>query len=162
MSTRLAWGHLAALAIWIAISGAAYIYFDARQKPTIVTARAGLTGGQVVIPRARDGHYYLRGAIGGHVVDFMVDTGATTVSISRTIARQANLPAGIPASFSTAGGTVAGEIVPGQTVEAGGIVVEGLRIGVGIHGDIGLLGQNFLRNVDVLQLEDKMVLRTRH
>jgi aspartyl protease family protein len=94
-------------------------------------------------------------------VDFMVDTGATTVSISRTVARKANLPAGIPASFSTAGGTVAGEIVPGQTVEAGGIVVEGLSLGVGIDGDIGLLGQNFLRYVDVLQLEDKMILRVR-
>jgi aspartyl protease family protein len=162
MSTRLAWGHLAALAIWIAISGTAYLYFDARQKPTIVTARADLAGGQVVIPRSRDGHYYLRGSIGNHIVDFMVDTGATTVSISRTVARKANLPPGIPASFSTAGGTVAGEVVSRQTVEAGGIVVEGLSIGVGIHGDVGLLGQNFLRNVDVLQLEDNMVLRTRH
>jgi aspartyl protease family protein len=162
MSTRHAWGHLAALAVWTALSAAAYLYFDARQKPTIVTAKAELGGGQVVIPRSRDGHYYLHCAIGGQVVDFMVDTGATTVSISRTVARKANLPAGIPASFSTAGGTVAGEIVPGQTVEAGGIVVEGLSVGVGIHGNIGLLGQNFLRNVDVLQLEEKMILRTRN
>ena len=160
MSIRLAWGHVGALAIWIALSGAAYLYFDARQKPTIVTARADL-GGQVVIPRSKDGHYYVRGGIHGHTMDFMVDTGATTVSISRTVARKANLPAGSPASFSTAGGTVAGEIVSGQTVEAGGIVVEGLSVGVGIHGDIGLLGQNFLRNVDVLQLEDKMILRVR-
>lgn len=161
MSTPLAWGHVAALVIWTAISGAAYLYFDARQQPTIVTARPDLADGQVVIPRSRDGHYYLRGAIGGHVVDFMVDTGATTVSISRTVARKANLPAGIPASFSTAGGAVAGEIVSGQAVEAGGIAVEGLSVGVGIHGDIGLLGQNFLRNVDVLQLEDKMILKVR-
>jgi aspartyl protease family protein len=161
MSTRLAWGHVGALAIWITISGAAYLYFDARQKPTIVTVKADLAGGQVVIPRSRDGHYYVRGMIRGHAVDFMVDTGATTVSVSRTVARKANLPAGIPASFSTAGGTVAGEIVSGQTVEAGGIVVEGLSLGVGIDGDIGLLGQNFLRYVDVLQLEDKMILQVR-
>ena len=91
----------------------------------------------------------------------MVDTGATTVSVSRTVARKAHLPEGIPASFSTAGGTVAGEIVSGQTVEAAGITVEGLSIGVGIHGDIGLLGQNFLRNVDVLRLENKMILKVR-
>ena len=161
MSMRLAWGHFAALAIWLAFSGAAYLYFDARQQPTIVIAGADLTGGQVVIPRSRDGHYYVRGVIRGHAVDFMVDTGATTVSVSWTVARKAHLPAGIPASFSTAGGTVAGEIVSGQTVEAGGITVEGLSIGVGIHGDIGLLGQNFLRNVDVLQLENKMILKVR-
>ena len=108
MSTRLAWGHVTALAIWIAISGAAYLYFDARQKPTIITARADLAGGQVVIPRSRDGHYYIRGAIRGQTVDFMVDTGASIVSVSRAVARKANLPAGIPANFSTAGGMVAG------------------------------------------------------
>lgn len=161
MSTRLAWGHVAALAIWIAISGAAYLYFDARQKPTIVTARADLAGGQVVIPRSRDGHYYIRGAIRGHAVDFMVDTGASIVSVSRAVARHANLPAGIPANFSTAGGTVTGEVVSGLIIEAGGIVVENLSVGVGIHGEVGLLGQNFLRHLDVLQLEDKMVLRIR-
>jgi aspartyl protease family protein len=161
MSTRLAWGHVAALAIWIAISGGAYLYFDARQKPTIVTARADLAGGQVVIPRSRDGHYYIRGAIHGQPVDFMVDTGASIVSVSRAVARKANLPAGIASNFSTAGGTVTGEVVAAQSVEAGGIVVEGISVGVGIHGDIGLLGQNFLRNVDVLQLEDKMLLRIR-
>ena len=145
MSTRLAWGHVTALAIWIAISGAAYLYFDARQKPTIISARADLAGGQVVIPRSRDGHYYIRGAIRGQTVDFMVDTGASIVSVSRAVARKANLPAGIPANFSTAGGTVAGEVVAEQSVEAGGIVVEGISVGVGIHGDVGLLGQNFLR-----------------
>ncbi|MGH8684378.1 MAG: retroviral-like aspartic protease family protein, partial [Nitrosospira sp.] len=71
------------------------------------------------------------------------------------------LPGGMPASFSTANGTVMGEIVSGQTIEAGGIVVKGLSVGVGMAGDMALLGQNFLRRVDVLQSDDKMVLRVR-
>ena len=158
---RLPWGHITALAIWITISGAIYLYFDARQKPTIAVASAELAGGEVSIPRSRDGHYYVRGSINGQPVDFMVDTGASMVSIGRGIAQRAGLPGGMPASFSTANGTVMGEIVSGQTIEAGGIVVKGLSVGVGMAGDMALLGQNFLRRVDVLQSDDKMVLRVR-
>jgi len=161
MSSRFPWGHIVALAIWITISVAIYLYFDARQKPTIAVAGAKLASGEVVIPRSRDGHYYVGGTINGHPVDFMVDTGASTVSISRGIARNAHLPRGTPATFLTANGAVMGEIVSGQTVDAGGIVVEGLSVGIGIQGDIALLGQNFLRKVDVLQSGDKMVLRVR-
>ncbi|MGH8763490.1 MAG: retropepsin-like aspartic protease family protein [Nitrosospira sp.] len=147
--------------IWITISGAIYLYFDARQKPTIAVASVGLTGGEVTIPRSRDGHYYVRGSINGQPVDFMVDTGASIVSIGRGIAQRTGLPSGMPTSFSTANGTVMGEVVSGQTIEAGGIVVKGLSVGVGMGGDLALLGQNFLRKVDVLQSGDKMVLRIR-
>ena len=161
MSSRAPWGHFTALAIWIVISGMIYLYFDARQKPTVAVASAQLAGGEVVIPRSHDGHYYVRGAINGRPVDFMVDTGASTVSISHEIARNTHLPSGTPANFVTANGAVMGEIVSGQTIEAGGIVVEGLSVGIGIQGDIALLGQNFLRRIDVLQSDDKMVLRVR-
>lgn len=161
MSSRAPWDHFTALAIWIIISGVIYLYFDARQKPTVAVASARLADGEVVIPRSHDGHYYVRGAINGRPVDFMVDTGASTVSISHEIARNTHLPSGTPANFVTANGAVMGEIVSGQTIEAGGIVVEGLSVGVGIQGDIALLGQNFLRRIDVLQSDDKMVLRVR-
>ncbi len=161
MGSRFPLGHITALAIWITISGVIYLYFDARQKPTIAIASTELAGGEVVIPRSRDGHYYVRGAINGHPVDFMVDTGASTVSINRDIAQKADLPRGMPANFMTANGAVMGEIVSRQTIEAGGIVLEDLSVGVGVQGDIALLGQNFLRKVDVLQSDDKMVLRIR-
>jgi aspartyl protease family protein len=161
MSSHRPWGHIAALVIWTAISGATYLYFDARQKPTIAIASVKLASGEIVIPRSQDGHYYVRGAINGHPVDFMVDTGASTVSISLDIARSVGLPRGMPANFLTAGGAIMGEIVSSQTIEAGGIIVEDLSVGVGTLGDMALLGQNFLRRVDVLQSDDKMVLRIR-
>ncbi len=157
--SRLPWGHITALLIWIIISGAIYLYFDARQKPTIAAVSADLADGEITIPRSRDGHYYVRGAINGHPVDFMVDTGASMVSVAHGVAKSAGLPDGLPATFLTANGTVRGEIVSGQIVEAGGIVVKGLSVGVGIGGDMALLGQNFLRRVDVFQSGDKMVLR---
>jgi aspartyl protease family protein len=160
MNRAFPWGHIAALAIWVALFGAIYLYFDAREKPTVAFAtNAASIRGEVLIPRSRDGHYYVSGAINGHPVTFMVDTGASTVSIGMNTARVANLPQGTPAQFGTAGGTVLGTIVTGQTIMAGGIAVEGISIAVGIRGEIALLGQNFLRRVEMTQSGDTMTLR---
>lgn len=159
MSSRVTRNLISVLVIWIAIFGAFFLYFDARQGPTIAVAREGVARGEVVIPRSPDGHYYVRGAINGYPIDFMVDTGASIVSVSKEFSRAANLPNGVPANFSTAGGVVAGEIISGQIVEAGGIAVSNLSVSVGMHGKMALLGQNFLRRIDVIQSNDKMILR---
>ncbi|MBI4757041.1 MAG: clan AA aspartic protease [Betaproteobacteria bacterium] len=156
-------GHMAALLIWLALSAAAYTYFDARQKPTVATARERGRG-EVVIPRSRDGHYYVQGAINAQPVTFLVDTGASSVSVGVATARAAGLPQGAVAHFQTAGGDVPGEMVTGATVEAGGIEVRGLSVGVipALDGEVpALLGQNFLRRVEVVQSGDRMVLRVR-
>ncbi len=154
-------GHITALIVWVVIFSTIYMYFNVQQGPKVAVAIENLTFGQIVIPRSPDGHYYVRGSINGHSVDFMVDTGASIVSVSKAFASAANLPSGVPASLSTAGGIVRGEITSGQIVEAGGIAVNGLSVSVGIHGRMALLGQNFLRRVDVIQSNDTMTLRIR-
>ncbi len=161
MSSRFSWGYISALVIWIAIFSVVYLYFEFRQAPKISVAKKGLPRGEVVIPRSSDGHYYVRGSINGHPVDFMVDTGASIVSVDYSFSRMANFPSGRLTDFFTAGGIVKGEIVSGQTIEAGGISVHGLSVSVGMQGEMALLGQNFLRRVDVIQSNDTMILRVR-
>lgn len=161
MRNFVPWGHVTALVIWLSIFSIAYLFFDNWHEPKIAVIQDSLAGSEVVIPRSRDGHYYVRGELNGHPVDFMVDTGASIVSVSHDLARAANLPTGKPASFSTAGGEVKGEIVSGQDIKVGSILAKGLSVSVGIHGRIGLLGQNFLRRVEVIQSGDRMVLRVR-
>ena len=136
------------------------MFFDARQGPIIAAAKNGVVG-EVVIPRSPDGHYYVQGSINGYPIDFMVDTGASVVSVSKEFSREASLPNGSPANFSTAGGVVTGEVISGQTVQAGGIAVNGLSVSVGMHGRMALLGQNFLRRIDVIQSNDRMILKVR-
>ncbi len=155
--------HLRALLVWLALMGAAYWGFDRYLAPKVVTTTAPASG-QVEMPRSRDGHYYLKGSINGQPLVFLVDTGATSVAVSAAFARQAGLPRGYPLRFSTANGTTEGELVGGQTVEAGGLVVSNIDVGVGLQmekPELALLGQSFLRHVDVLQSGDRLLLRRR-
>ena len=161
MRNYFLWGHITALVIWVFVFSMAYLFFEYWQEPKIAVMHDNLVDREIVISRSRDGHYYVRGEINGHHVDFMVDTGASIVSISGEVAHDINLPVGRRANFSTAAGKFTGEIVTGQDIKVGGILVKGLSVGVGIQGKVGLLGQNFLRRVEIVQSGDKMVLRVR-
>ncbi|MCB1985950.1 MAG: clan AA aspartic protease [Burkholderiales bacterium] len=154
-------GYISVLVIWATIFTVAYLYFDTRLEPRVSIAKSYQDGGEVVIPRSWDGHYYVPGSINGYPIKFLVDTGASVVSVGADFARRANLPKGRPANFTTAGGVVQGEMVFDQVIEAGGIVMGGLHVSVGLHGDVALLGQNFLRKIDVIQSNDTMTLRIR-
>jgi aspartyl protease family protein len=148
--------HYAAGLIWIALMGLCYLYFESRARPA-----ASLThGGEISIPRSPDGHFYVSGTINAMPVNFLVDTGASSVSVSREQALRMGLSHGHAAEFATAGGVVQGEIFDNVTVAIGGLRVEGLRVGsVPNMGAEALLGQNFLRHLEVLIRGDALVLR---
>lgn len=164
-SERFPWGHITALVLWSALFGGMYLYFDARMQPQVATVTSlDAARGEVVIQRSRDGHYYVGGSINGLPVTFMVDTGASTVVVSATLAEKIGMAKGMPTPFKTAGGTVLGATVSDQTVVAGGLQLKGLSVGVVgqmDQRDYALLGQNFLRYIDVIQSGDQMVLRAK-
>ena len=148
------------LGFWLAVGITGYLVVNWLMSPKIAGVISTDGRGEVVINRSYDQHFYVAGAINGHPVTFMVDTGASLVSINEDIARQIGLsPSGSPASFKTAAGTVAGRIVGDATVQAGGVRVDGIRIGITAAGDQPLLGQNFLNKVELTQTADRMILR---
>jgi len=129
------------------------------RTPTVVHA---VTDGrqEISIPESRDGHYYLDGMVNGVPLTFMIDTGATYVSVSEQFARSARLPPGVAGYFSTANGSVEGKIVKDQDVAAEGFRISGLSVAVTpLGGKKGLLGQNFLRRFEVSQSAGVMRLR---
>jgi aspartyl protease family protein len=148
-------------AAWIAILAAGF-WISQRvlaPPPLHVSARGQ---SEIVVPAARDGHYYLEGSINGVPLRFMVDSGATYVSVDAGFARSAGLPGGTPGYFNTANGTAAGRIVKGQRVRVRDFEVDGLSVAVMPDGGaVGLLGQNFLRHFDVTQSAGVMRLRAR-
>lgn len=162
MDNRFLRGFMVALVIWVSIFVVVYFFFASAQAPKVAIVDTDSAEKEIIILRSKDGHYYVRGKINGYPVDFMVDTGASIVSISYDLARSINLPRGAPANFSTAGGNMIGEIVSAIDIEVGNIRFNELAVSVGIRGNIALLGQNFLRRIDVIQSDDKMVLRVRN
>lgn len=136
------------------------VFFAADRLTRTPTVVHSVPGQEISIPASRDGHYYLEGAVNGVPVTFMIDTGATYVSVSESFAAKARLPEGVKGYFSTANGTVEGRIVKGQAVEAEGFKVSGLSVAVTPLGEKrGLLGQNFLKRFEVSQSQGMLTLR---
>lgn len=136
------------------------VFFAADRLTRTPTVVHSVPGKEISIPAARDGHYYLEGAVNGVPLTFMIDTGATYVSVGEEFARKARLPQGITGYFSTANGTVEGKIVKDQVVQAEGFKVSGLSVAVTpLGGKQGLLGQNFLKRFEVSQSQGLMRLR---
>lgn len=120
--------------------------------------------GDLVIPRDRDGHFYALGTLNGQAVTFLVDTGASLVTVSDALAHAAGLGRGEPTVFQTANGALKGRTVPDVSVSVGPWTVSGIRVGVGLVGDTqgkALLGQSFLARFDILLSKDQMILRAR-
>jgi aspartyl protease family protein len=129
---------------WLVVMGLLFVVMThyTNQRNTVIEANGVMT-----IKKDRDGHFYAPGAINGQAVIFLVDTGATLISISDDVARLARLPAGEAAQFNTAGGTRTGTIVSGVTVQVGSFRASNMRVGTGLEmSDTkkALLGQNFL------------------
>lgn len=152
--------HVFALLIWCALLGVAYLLMDEQIKPKVALVTAGSS--EVVIPRSRDGHFYVAGQIAGQPVEFMVDTGASSVAVSAAVAHRLGLPRGRAVTVGTAGGQVRGEEISRQQVALGGIVIPDVRVLVlpGMSGE-ALLGQNVLRYLEVRQTAEEMILRAR-
>lgn len=153
------------LVFWLVLAAvlwAGFSWWEQRQRAAIAPYQQ--SGGELVIPRAPGGHFYVDGKVNHQPVRFMVDTGASGVSITSATARAAGLPKGTPITVRTANGERAGWVVQGVPVKAGPLVVNEVRVIVGMTSDEpdeGLLGQSFLRHFDVQIGAEHMTLRPR-
>ena len=151
--------------MWLALGGVMYWGFEYVEQSRQAKLRPYTGGaGELVIPRQRDGHFHVQGEVNRQPVTFLVDTGASHVSVSQALADRAGLPQGAPITLSTANGTRAGQLVRGVPVRAGSLVLNDASVSVGLSGlpaDQALLGQSFLKHFDVEIGRDTMVLRRR-
>ena len=148
----LRWGPLVILLFWLVVMGALYAVMRQVLKPPPLTVSVS---GELVIPRARDGHFYARGQVHGQPVTFLV-------VVSQEFARTAGMAPGEATTFRTASGELQGRIVKGVTVSVGPASVSGTRVGVGLVGpdpSVALLGQSFLSRFEIMLSGDNMVLR---
>lgn len=143
--------------IWLALGLLIYVFFLRRETPP--PRVLGL--GSVELQGTRDGHFYIDGQIQSLPIRFLIDTGASTVSVSEELARRAGLGCDQQATFSTANGHVRGCTARADSLRFGPFEMR--DVGVVILPRLGadaLLGMNVLRRVRLEQAGDRLRLST--
>lgn len=157
------------LAVFV-IAIAAYAYRDPLRDvgleiaSVVVPGLTLTTGQQVVVSRGVGGHFVLDGSVGGTSVEFVFDTGASTVVLTAEDAGRAGydletLDFRLPAS--TAAGMTVVAPVRIDELSVGGIRMRGVRAAVARPGNLqtSLLGMSFLDRLGGYNVRrDRLVL----
>lgn len=122
-------------------------------------------GNEIIVPQASDGHYYVTLQINGTPVNFVVDTGASSVVLTAHDARRVGLD---PKQLvylgraSTANGETRTARVKFDDVRLGGFDEGRLRAYVNEGSlDISLLGMEYLDRFSQIQIRDGELILTR-
>lgn len=135
--------------VWVLIFVAAIVavglWDDVRH--TVVPRQAVLSGGVLEVPRGPDGHFHLEAQINGETVDFLVDTGATEIVLSREDAERVGIPDDIPflGRAQTANGPVRTAYTRVDEMTVGTVTLTDVPVAVN-EGDLfkSLLGMSWL------------------
>jgi aspartyl protease family protein len=119
--------------------------------------------GEVVLPRADDGHFYAEVTVDGGSALMLVDTGATTVALTGEDAEMMGISwndSEIQPIAKGASGIVYGMPVTLGHVQLGDLEARDVSAIVVPEGlDISLLGQSFLSKIKRVEMDqDRMVL----
>ncbi len=152
-----------AFAASLLILGMFYLYFEnslqARNHPNRDLQIA--PGAELVLKRSGDGHYVFPGTINGQPVSFLLDTGATLVSVPAHLADRLALKAGAYQQSITANGTVVTRATRVDALAFGPFVLRNVpaSLNPGMASDQVLLGMSVLKHMEFTQRGGTLVLR---
>ena len=116
---------------------------------------------EVILQRNRQGHYLASGRINGAPVEFLLDTGATVVSVPAILATELGLEKGPRHSVQTAKGEAQVWATWLAEVCLGPLCLHRVRATINPHVDERevLLGMSVLKQLEFTQRGDQLVLR---
>jgi aspartyl protease family protein len=147
---------------WLAIFGVAFLIFAFRDNFSSLgqRIRAEATGSAIVegetvrVPVAEDGHFYVDAKLNGQEVRFMVDSGASVTTVSRSAAQSAGMEIGTRrAIVNTANGPTSVMQSHADRLEVGPIERTDFPVDVIEQDGLNLLGMNFLRSLQSWRVE---------
>lgn len=136
---------------------------QASVPPVSPSPSTSTNGGTVALARRPDGHFYASAEVNGSAIEFMVDTGASVVSLTRADAERAGITVD-PNQFQVvaqgASGPVMGLSVVLHDVSVGDHRISDVPALVLADSGQSLLGQNVLSQFASVSIEhDEMLLR---
>jgi len=133
-------------------------------SPVSVSSAQREGGTQIVIPASSGGHFITAGSINGKAVEFMVDTGATTIAMSTAEADRIGLKYKDNAKLTgnTANGAVSGYQAMLGVVREGDVQVYNVEAAIlPVPLPQVLLGNSFLNRFQMKRDNERMTLEKR-
>ncbi len=153
------------IVFWLLVLGSLTLLFngfiDNRDNPNAQLSTVEGGDGEVVLKSNRHGHYVAPGQINNESATFLLDTGATDVSVPEGLAEKAGLKAGRQMMVGTANGVVAVHQTTIESLQLGGITMRNVRANINPHmpEDMVLLGMSFMRDLEMTQRDGTLTLR---
>lgn len=161
-------------AAWVLIFAAAFVLFTLKDEfaalgnRVLLEARGGVIeqrpGGEILIRQSPDGHFWVDALLNGEEVRFLIDSGATTTSISRDTANRVGIETGrgLQAVVRTANGLVSVDRGRADTLAVGAIRRDDVAVHISdAFGDLNVIGMNFLSTLSGWGVEGRtLVLRS--
>jgi aspartyl protease family protein len=132
-----------------------------------VTAALGLdrqqvSGEEVRIPMARDGHFWVDAKIGATKIRMLVDSGATVTALSASTAQRAGIETDatlVPLLMKTTNGTVRADAGTIELLAIGPIEAKNIKAVISpALGNTDILGMNFLSGLKSWRVEDRTLI----
>jgi len=151
--------------VWILVLGGGTLLANQwikgveESKITVQTYTDG-TAPKLTLRADRYGQYELTGSANGQDVRFLLDTGATEISIPTKVANRLNLIRGRGYPVSTANGQVTVYSTQLDEVSIGPFTLKNVsaHINPGMNGDVALLGMSFLRHFEMFQRSGELTI----
>ena len=170
VATRMPIGKAARMALaWLAIFGAIFIVFAFRSEFSAfgqrlkaeATGEPIFSGEEMRIPMAEDGHFWVEGAVNGQPARFLIDSGASSSTISSATAAAAKVETGSLTQYvNTANGIARVHRAYADHLQIGAIERTDFPVDVNANDDTNLLGMNFLSSLASWRVEGNyLVLR---
>ena len=135
------------------------------ESPASLGERGQASSGRISLPADSGGHFMASGSINGRPIQFMVDTGASSVALGVSDAERIGLAyrAGQPVRVGTANGVVQGWRIKLASVRIGDVEVYEVDAVVTPQAlPFVLLGNSYLNRFQMRRDNDLMVLERRY
>ena len=157
-------GHYMIVAMWVVglALGTLLVnnYLEKQRNPNnkVVTSFDG-DKRSITLQRGRYGHYLVSGTINGAGADFLVDTGASSVSIPVEVADRAGLVRGAAISISTANGIGTAYRTTIDRLRIGDLEIQNAtaHINPGLSDEV-LLGMSVLKHYELIQRGEQLII----
>jgi aspartyl protease family protein len=132
------------------------------QESKSVSSWGSASGAPLVMVQDNNGHYFVDGTINEHKLNFVIDTGASLVSIPQGLANSAGLSCQRRVTMRTGNGEVNVCTTIIQLLKFGSFALQNVEAVIAPNLDQPLLGMNVIKQFRVEQDSGEMRLSTKN